>query len=184
MFDFDRWIFFLKFYKTLQANMQDHGRHLLLMKPDSMFFQVSQQVFEKVVWGHFLAWAKLKLLVLSLNKAQTCEKYPGACFEPELFPNKNEKLQAQAYIEPFFKSGLLSLEPGAYLLRAKNWARAFEPKPRLVPPLGTWEQKRIGRCLNQGKHLSVKRQPSSLLGSCSSYSMRFQHGDVRIRIDR
>ena len=33
------------------------------------------------------------------------------------------------------KLGLLSLEPGAYLLRALNQARAFEPEPRLIPPL-------------------------------------------------
>ena len=28
-----------------------------------------------------------------------------------------------------------SLEPGAYFLRAQNQSRAFEPKPRLIPPL-------------------------------------------------
>ena len=33
------------------------------------------------------------------------------------------------------KLGSSSLEPGAYLLRAQNQARAFEPEPRLVPPL-------------------------------------------------
>ena len=47
-----------------------------------------------------------------------------ACFEPELFTNKNAKFK---------------LEPAAYLLRAKNWARALEPEPRLIPPLA-WNE--------------------------------------------
>ena len=37
--------------------------------------------------------------------------------------------------EPIGTIGSPSLEPGAYLLRAKILARASEPEPRLVPPL-------------------------------------------------
>ena len=58
-----------------------------------------------------------------------------ACSETELFTNINAKIQARAYFKPFLKLGWLSLQREAYLLRAKNLARAFEPEPRLVPPL-------------------------------------------------
>ena len=56
-------------------------------------------------------------------------------FEPNLPTNKNAKIRVQAYLEPVGKLGLSSLKPGAYLLRAQNQARAYEPEPRLVPPL-------------------------------------------------
>ena len=54
---------------------------------------------------------------------------------PSLKKNKNAKIQVLAYFEPFGKLGSLSLESGAYLQQAKNLARAFEPDPRLGPPL-------------------------------------------------
>ena len=69
------------------------------------------------------------------ERARACPNYPRACFEPELFTNKNAKIRVRAYFEPFGKLGSLSLEPGAYLLRAKISARASEPEPRLVPLL-------------------------------------------------
>ena len=68
-------------------------------------------------------------------RARACQNNHRACFEPELSTNKNDKFRVRAYFEPFGKLGSPSLEPGAYLLRAKISARASKPEPRLVPPL-------------------------------------------------
>ena len=83
------------------------------------------------------AWA----LIVEHGQAWAWQNIPQACFEPKLFTNKNTKIWVQAYFQPFVKLGSSSLELGAYLLQAKISTRAFEPEPRLVPPLvarGSW----------------------------------------------
>ena len=63
------------------------------------------------------------------GRAQAWENFPRACFEPELFTNKNAKIQVWAYFEPYRSMGSSSLEPGAYLRWAKNWAGPMSPSP-------------------------------------------------------
>ena len=69
------------------------------------------------------------------ERVRACQNKPRACFEPELLTNKKAKNRVLPYFEHFGILGLLSLELGAYLLRAQISARASEPEPRLVPPL-------------------------------------------------
>ena len=79
--------------------------------------------------------SRARALNVEPGRARACPNFPRASIEPELSTNKNANIRVQAYFEPIGKLGLSSLEPGAYLLRAQNQARAFEPEPRLVPPL-------------------------------------------------
>ena len=78
---------------------------------------------------------RARALNVEPGRARACPNFPRASFEPELSTNKNANIRVRAYFEPMGKLGSSSLEPGAYLLRAQNQARAFEPEPRLVPPL-------------------------------------------------
>ena len=82
------------------------------------------------------------LILIEPERARACQNILRACFKPENFTNKNAKIQLRAYFESFGKLGSLSLESGAYLLRAKILARALEPEPRLLKPLNLrfWAQ--------------------------------------------
>ena len=64
--------------------------------------------------------SRAQALSIEPERAQACQYFPGACFEPELVTNKNLKIQARACVELFWKLSLLSLEPGTSLLQAKN----------------------------------------------------------------
>ena len=55
-----------------------------------------------------------------------------------------------------WKLGLSNLKPGAYLLQAKNWARAFEPEPRLVPPLVKSGKKEIWQSEKKSRRRKTK----------------------------
>ena len=79
---------------------------------------------------------RLEVERAQIFRARICPNYPRACFKHELVTNRNAKIRVWAYFEPYRNIGLSSLEPGAHLLWAKNWARAYEPEPSLVPPLG------------------------------------------------
>ena len=78
--------------------------------------------------AHFLGPSRTRALRVEPEQAQACEKYHQACLEPDLLTYKNWKLQARVYFELFLN------KPRAYLLRAHNLARAFEPEHRLIPP--------------------------------------------------
>ena len=67
-------------------------------------------------------WApdELKLWVSSAERAQACQSFLRALFEPKLSSDENYQIQSRACIELFWKLGLSSLKPGAYLLWAKN----------------------------------------------------------------
>ena len=86
----------------------------------------------------FSSPSRARALNVEPGRARACPNFPRASFEPELSTNKNANIRVRAYFEPIGKLGSSSLEPGAYLLRAQNQARAFEPEPRLVPPLLLW----------------------------------------------
>ena len=89
----------------------------------------------------FCARAEFQVWLLSPEKP----KPTLICLEPASSPSslqiKQEHLSLSLLL---WKLGLLSLEPGSYLLRAKKLFRAIEPKPWFVPPLLlssflTWE---------------------------------------------
>ena len=105
-------------------------------------------VHRDLVWAYGTHWLLLHFHLLRIfwirggksssfecraQTSQSLSKYPLSLFKSKLITNKTAKIEA--YFEPFGKLGSSSLEPGAYLLRAKFSARASKPEPRLVPPL-------------------------------------------------
>ena len=92
----------------------------------------------EVEWAqYFWARVELKIWVSSPDEPELVKISLEPASKPELFTYNNLKIQARANFELFRNSGSLSLEPGAYLMRAKNSAWAFELKPRLIPSLTT-----------------------------------------------
>ena len=61
--------------------------------------------------------SQAQALSVEPKRARACQNSPRARFEPEHFTNKIAKIRPN--LEPFGKLGLLSCEPGAYLLRVK-----------------------------------------------------------------
>ena len=81
--------------------------------------------------AHFFSPAQAWALCTEPGRAQACENIPRACLEPELFTDKNGKIRAGVYFEPFWKLGLLSLKPFCLLTASQKFDL------HLVPPLAT-----------------------------------------------
>ena len=85
---------------------------ILLSKPNDLYPHLSlilHQIFYQAL-KNLMAFIQLKMLFLgsrAQKKARTSFSNSGPGFS----------------------------EPRAYLVKGKNWARTFEPEPRLVPPL-------------------------------------------------
>ena len=88
---------------------------------------------------NFSSVSQARALSFEPERVQACPNYPRACFEPELFTNKNAKIRVQALqkyrlIEPR-AWGLLTvsqkLGPG---LRARAQDRSTSSPVKLLPP--------------------------------------------------
>ena len=82
------------------------------------------------------------------GQAQACPNFTQACFGRRLFTNISAKIQTRAYLK------IRLAEPRAWGLftASQNSARAYEPKPRLIPPLVTTALTFTYEPTDQGEH--------------------------------
>ena len=99
---------------------------------------------------------------LSQARASSVEpEWPWACQNSPrvLFTNQNAEIRVWVYFEPFGKLGSTSLEPGAYLLRAKTSARGQRAQARSTSsPWSKFQQRRTKRNGEAKKSRGIKTQ--------------------------
>ena len=74
---------------------------------------------------NFSSPSRARALSVEAEQARACPNYPRACFEPELFTNKNAEIRDRAYLEHFGKA--LSL--GLIYCESKIWPGHSSPSP-------------------------------------------------------
>ena len=137
----------------------------------------------------FTSPSPARALSFEPGRARACQNFHWAYFESELFTNEIFETRARACFELFWKLGFSSLEPGAYLLRAK-----IRPGPSSLSPGsfhlylvlgletscigGKWAQETF--LSSRKKNFDVRvRSWNSFLSSCScSYVVEVAHASV------